>query len=180
MGNRNGDLIHGWMMSRWRPSWTALSALQRDCGAAHLGLSVFRTDRDRLLVALRHQIQISTERLPFCDNPEAGTFDLTGQGPRCIAGRLAPGSRDRVPRVRRAGAQVEIITVAGTVEVELKLVLRIENIIGRAALDRLVPAVGEIDRPRPGPGARQLPERIIAWRRTDSGLALSAGITDKK
>ena len=53
----------------------------------------------------------------------------------------------------RTGAQVEIIALAGTADVELKLVLRLENIIGRAAFDWFVPAIGQIDCPGPGPTA---------------------------
>ena len=55
-----------------------LSTLQSDRGASHLGLFILRPDRDRLLVALRHQIHISAKRLSFRHDPKAGAFDLAG------------------------------------------------------------------------------------------------------
>ena len=106
-----------------------LPTLQSNCRTVHVGIRVLRLNRNRLIVATRHQIQIGGERRPLGYNLNAdaidlaGAIDLTGQGPGCIAGGLAPSSCDRAGGVRRASAQIEIIAVAGAVDNELKLVL---------------------------------------------------------
>ena len=73
-----------------------LATLQSDRSASHLGLFVLRPDRDRLLVALRDQVQGGAKRLTFRHDLKAGAFDLAGQRPGCIAGRLAPVPADRI------------------------------------------------------------------------------------
>jgi hypothetical protein len=82
-----------------------------------------RLDRDRLLVATRHQVQIGGECRSLGDDLKTSAFNLAGHGARGVAGRLAPGACDRPGGVGRAAAQVEIIAVARAMDIELKLVL---------------------------------------------------------
>ena len=103
--------------------WATLSTLQSDCRTLHVGLGVLRLDRDRLLVATRHQIQIGGERRSLGDDLKADAFDLTGQGAGGIAGGFAPGTGNCAGGVACAAAQIEIIAVARAVDIELKLVL---------------------------------------------------------
>ena len=68
--------------------WATLSTLQSDCRTLHVGLRVLRLDRDRLLVATRHQVQIGGERWSLGDDLKPDAFDLTGHSASSIAGRL--------------------------------------------------------------------------------------------
>ena len=100
-----------------------LPTLQSNCRTLHVGIRVLRLNRNRLIVATRHQIQIGGERRPLGHNLNADAIDLTGQGPGCIAGGLAPSSCDRAGGVHRASAQIEIIAIAGAADIELKFAL---------------------------------------------------------
>jgi hypothetical protein len=60
---------------------------------------------------------------PLATYLKADAFDPAGQGSGGIAGGLAPGACDRAGGVGLAAAQIEIIAVAGAVDIELKLVL---------------------------------------------------------
>ena len=81
-----------------------LSTLQSDCRTLHVCFRVLRFDRDRLLVATRQQVQIGGERWSLGDDLKPDAFDLAGHGARGIAGRLAPGARNRASGVGRAAA----------------------------------------------------------------------------
>src|SRR6187397_404101 len=90
----------------------ALSTLQSDCRTLHGCLRVLCLDRDGLLVATRHQVQVGGECRSLGDDLKTGAFHLAGHGAGSIAARLAPGACDRAGLVGRAAAQIEIITVA--------------------------------------------------------------------
>jgi len=51
-----------------------LSTLQSDCRTLHVGLRVMRLDRDRLLVATRHQVQIGGECRSLGHDLKAGAL----------------------------------------------------------------------------------------------------------
>ena len=74
--------------------------------------------------------------------------------PAALRVDFAPGAGNRAGGVARAAAQIEIIAVARAVDIELKLVLLLQHVIGRSALDLLVLAIGQIDGPGAGPVPR--------------------------
>ena len=100
-----------------------LSTLQSDSRTLHGGLRVLRLDCDRLFVTAGHQIQIGSECRSLGHDLKANAFDLAGQGAGGVAGGLTPVACDRAGGVGRAAAQIEIIALAGTIDIELKLVL---------------------------------------------------------
>ena len=64
-----------------------LSTLQSNCRALHVGLRVLWLDRDGLLVATRHQVQVGGECRSLSDDLKTGACDLAGHGASSIAGR---------------------------------------------------------------------------------------------
>src|SRR5262245_20459403 len=75
--------------------------------------------------------------------------------PRYKARRFAPGAGHRTRRIGRTGAQIEIVAVAGTANIELQISLVAGHVVGRPAFDTFALAVRHVDGTGPGPLTRQ-------------------------
>jgi hypothetical protein len=144
--------------------WFLTTALQVDGGALYTGCRVIRLDDNRLSVAMRRQGQIRGKRRPRGQNAETVAAAPAGQSSARVTRRFTPGPTDRSVSIGGAGAQIEIIALAGASDVELDIVF-LKHVVGRPALQRLAPSVDQIDcagagplarHPRKGPGALRI------------------------
>src|ERR1700704_934757 len=116
--------------------------------------AAFGADRDGLPVAMRRHRQIGRKALAVRRyfNVIARRAALERAGG--VAAGLGPLAGNGAAAIFHVAREVEIIAGAGASEIEVELGAAFVDVVGRAAAQRLLLAVGHADRAAARPGAR--------------------------